>query len=291
MRLTRGGADRRRGSRRTSSTRASGTRASRRPAASSFDPFPSTGFAGDVAKAKPLMREGRLPERACTPGPQVTHGRRQHAARLEHRPGRRGRPGQDRDQGSRRSRSRTRRCTRGSATCRRTSRTSARTSGGCPTSTSRRRSSTSTFNGKNITPVEQLELAAPERPEHQRGHGQGRADRSTPRPATRPGARSTSRSTQHGVRRSRGSGSNYPTLFSTRVTPAPERLERRRPGRDLHGGQVAGWRSRSRLRPAGVRPGRRLRALPARSDVVDAALHRPPRSLWARLRCSSSSAR
>ena len=60
------------GSRRTSSTRASRTRASPRPAGFGFDPFPSPGFAGNVAKAKALHAQGRATANGMYTGPQVT---------------------------------------------------------------------------------------------------------------------------------------------------------------------------------------------------------------------------
>ena len=84
---------------------------------------------------------GRLRERDVHRA-RGEHGGRQHAARLRHGQGGRGRPGQDRDQDPPRvghPRDHVHEVLR---RARRTSRTSARTSGGCPTSTSRRRSST-----------------------------------------------------------------------------------------------------------------------------------------------------
>jgi peptide/nickel transport system substrate-binding protein len=106
----------------------------------SFDPFPSPNFSGDVAKATELMRQAGYADGMYS-GPQVTMVA-DNVSPARTRP-RWSRPTWPRS-GSRRrsSRSRTRRCTRSTATCRRTSRTSARTSAGCRTSTSRRPSST-----------------------------------------------------------------------------------------------------------------------------------------------------
>ena len=247
-----------------------------------FNPFPSAGFRqrreGEGADPTAGFANGMYK------GPQVTRWR------TTRRPARTPAQVVAADMAKigfdvRRSRSRTPRCTRSTATSRRTSRTSARTWAGCRTSTSRRRARP-TFAEEQDHAGQQLELAAPERPHHQRAIGRGRAHRG-PEPAGPRGARSTTMVTQSAAAIP-WIWENFPTLYSKHVTPASELWNGGAP--DVTFMSVSGLDRRvtsttptPALPPPGppARGGSTCRG--ARSGsvrlVVDAALRRAPHAL------------
>ena len=154
-------------------------------------------------------------------GPQVTMVVRQLAARLEHRAGRRRRPGQDRLQGEddlghalddvhevlQRAEERAEHLPE------------RRLAAGLPRAADHPRRHVRRRNSDHAG--QQLELAAPERPEDQRGDRTREDAHRRPRPAGPRGARSTTRS-----RRPPAAvpwiWENFPSLYSKRVTPASE---------------------------------------------------------------------
>ena len=176
--------------------------------------LPNTNPNGDLAlAAKAYMKKAGYPSGKYT-GPPVLMVGRQHVARLEHRRGRRSRAREDRLQGQDcisvpHATMYTKFCSVPKAE-----------PNICPNVgwikdfNDPQSMLDPTFNGKKITPREQLELAAAQRPEDQRGDG--RRPRRSPTARSAPGAwgRSTRRSTGR-PRRSRGSGTT-----TRRCTPA-----------------------------------------------------------------------
>ena len=156
-----------------------------------------------------------------------------------------------------------------------------------------------TFNGKSITPVNNSNWPLLNDPKI--NAAMARAERSSTRSARYAAWGKIDQQVTRTAAAIPWLWENYPTLFSTHVTPAPELWNGGCAGRDVHGGHLVVACARRRHSPPtppspGVpAPGDGSAGVgcPARSRslvLVDAALRRAPRRSGARS-CSSSSAR
>ena len=246
-----------------------------------FNPFGTSANAGNVPMAKEMLKKAGYSSGMYT----GRRSPRSPTTRLPDRtPRSSSRPTWPRSASrSRRSRSPTRPCTRSSATCRSRSRTSARTSAGSPTSTSRRRSSTRRSTGRTSS-RSTTRTGRSSTTRHQQADRDGGDDRRPDPPLRRLGR------IDDEVAKTAAAvpwlWENFPSALLDARDARVRGLERRRPGRHLHGGQVTPtWprlRTPSHPRPPGAmrreglgacspRPGRRL--------VIDGALHLPSHPL------------